>query len=117
MVKGTNHIETTDNVIINEEIPSTCPFVLAEDQREDVPQWRILLRKAEGGRHHLIVEIGKDKIEFLQDKTVKVNGKKIEIQSGMIAVPGGKVGLVDNQLYFRGDVSMMKIIFCKDFLV
>ena len=82
---------------------------MAEDQRTDAPQWRILFRKAEGGRQNLIIELGKDKLEFLQDKTVKVNGKKIELKTGMNEVKGGKVGLVGNQLYFRANVSMTEI--------
>ena len=106
-VKGTNRIETTDNVIINEEIPSTCPFVLAEDQRSDAPQWRILFRKAEGERQNLIFELDKDKIEFKQDKSVKVNGKKIELKTGINEFKWGKVGLVDNQLYFYANCGVM----------
>ena len=111
LVQGTNHIETTDNVIIKEEIPGHCPFVLAEDAREEVGKWRILLRKVEGGRQHLIAEIGKDKIEIEQDKTVKVNGEKVEIKPGMNVVPGGKVAMINNQVYFQADVSMIVFIF------
>ncbi len=106
LVKGTNHIETTDNVIIKEEILSTCPFVLAEDARGEVPQWRILLRKAEGGRQNLIAVLGENKIVFRQDKTVKVNGKIIEIKPGMNVVPGGEVAMFNNQLYFHAKVSV-----------
>ncbi|CAB3998740.1 vitellogenin B [Paramuricea clavata] len=105
LVQGTNHIETTDNVVIKEEIPGHCPFVLAEDAREEVAKWRILLRKVEGGRQQLIAEIGKDKIEIEQDKTVKVNGVKVEIKPGMNVVPGGKVAMINNQVYFQADAG------------
>ena len=50
LVSAHNYIETTDNVVIKEEIPSTCPFVLAEDTQGEQAEWRMLLRKAEGGR-------------------------------------------------------------------
>lgn len=114
-MKGTNQIETTDNVIIKEEIPSNCPFVLARDAREEGGRWRILLRKALGERQNLFVEMEKVRIEFEQDKSVKVNGKKVDIKPGTEKdVTGGKITSFDNKLYLKADVSSVLLLFhCK----
>ena len=112
LVKGANHIETTDNIVIKEKFPGKCPFVLAEDAREASAQWRILFRKAEGDRQILIAEItvntDVNKIEFGQDMTVKVNGKLHHIEPGVKnPVPGGNITKVNNKLYFQANVSIL----------
>lgn len=53
----------------------------------------------------MIAEIGQNKIEFEQDKTVKVNGKKFELKPGINDVPGGKVEIIENVLFFQANVS------------
>ena len=94
-------------MLIQEQIPGTCPFVLAEDARGDEAKWRILLRRAQGGRQNLIVMIGEVKIELKEDKTVKVNGAKIVITTGKKTVTGGTIELVGDELILKSDVSMI----------
>ena len=112
MVKGTNHVVTTDNVVIKQEIPGTCPFVLAEDAREEEAKWRIMLKKTEAGRQILIIEIGGIRIVFRADESVRVNGKRIVLKTGGNKIAGGKVAMFGNKLFFQADVRLLNGCCC-----
>ena len=107
MVRGTNYIETTDEVVIQAELPGTCPFVLAEDRRGEQAKWRIMLRQAEGGRQNLIIKIGDVVIELRQDKTVLINGVRTVITTGKRDIAGGTIMLVGNEIRLKSNVSMI----------
>lgn len=112
-MEGTKDFVTTDNAIIEADIPNECPFILAQDTRYDQPKWRIFLKKSEKGRHILIFEFGKKRIEFDRDMTVKENGKIVDVREGnTVKLFAGSVTKKNNQLYFKSNVSSFILFYC-----
>lgn len=108
-VEGDNYIKTTDNVVFQEQIPGTCPFVLAQDARGEHPEWKILWQLNSKEQRNVIVEIKGKRIQLYQNMTLMVNKQKVSTQTEL-KMPGVSIErIAGNKLHLKAEVRMIDL--------